>query len=467
MSESSEMVSTRQNVLLLMSDQHRADCIGRYGRFPLSTPNLDELSRTGTDFRKAYSATALCAPARRTLHTGLTGYSHGVLGDDARVVLKVPTLASLLAEQGYRTHATGKLHLWPKWDNHGFQSMDRADWVEPRDDNDYSRFMRRHAPNRRWMKGESDFDPHSRQVNPWDLDEDLHYSAWCTNSALEFLKSRPAQQPFFLMVSFLPPHPPLFPMPDLYDKYLASHIPPPHAGEWSRFLSDPPASTSPLAWNGALDKDEMHSFRAAYLACIEQVDDHIGTLLESIPNNTLILYLSDHGDMLGDHFLYRKRGPYEGSARIPLLIRLPDGVSPKSAEIHTPVELMDIAPTILESIGLPIPAWMDGSSLLPLLYGGQISRQHIHGENVDFPPMRSGMQFITDGYWKFIWFPSLGQEQLFHIGDDPHETTDLSNNPRLDSTRTHFRQLLIHELAGRPEGFTDGHSLLRVPMSHE
>ncbi len=452
----------RANVLLLMSDQHRADCLGMRGHPTLETPTLDSLAKSGADFTSAYSATALCAPARRTLLTGQSASRHGVLDENAQKPLTGATLAGLLGQQGYQTHLVGKLHLWPPRNFHGFQSADWADWIDPRNDNDYTAFMRAQSRGRPWIVGQHAFDQNSRRACPWALEEHLHFSNWCSDSAVSFLRARDKRRPFFLMASFIPPHPPLFPLRELLEKYLARETPAPAIGRWSAFLAEPAADAVPLAWHGRLNPEAMHAFRAAYYASIEHIDTLIAPILDRVPANTLILYLSDHGDMLGDHYLFRKRAPYEGATRIPLIIKLPESARAARVSIDTAVELMDIVPTVLDYLGLPLPETVDGVSLLPLvLRSGSIERQFIHGENSRLPPLGSGMQFVTDGKWKFVWYPSLGREQLFHLEKDPEELTDLAEDARHVGRLGELRAQLVRALNGRAEGFTDGVQLLK------
>lgn len=451
----------RPNILLLMSDQHRGDCLGRRAHPTLRTPNLDLLAETGVDFLHAYSATGLCAPARRTLLTGQSASHHGVLDQNAQRPLTAPTLARILAEQGYQTHLVGKLHLWPRRDFHGFQAADWADWLHPQDDNDYSRLMRSRARGRPWTATPHSFDQNSRHVSAWGLEEPLHFSNWCAESAMTFLRSRDPRNPFFLMVSFIAPHPPLLPLRHRLDAHLAMDTPRPAIGSWSSFLAEPSADASPLAWHGSLSSDAMHTLRAAYFALIEHVDDLIAPLVRNVPPNTLVLYLSDHGDMLGDHYLFRKRAPYEGSVRIPLIMRFPESSGMANTMVDTAVELMDIVPTILDYLGLPLSGAMDGTSLLPLIRGESITRRFIHGENAFLPPLRSGMQFVTDGEWKFIWYPELGRQQLFHLNVDPNELDDLSEDANYSNRVALLRAHLVRVLNGRAERFTDGAQLLK------
>jgi len=180
--------------------------------------------------------------------------------------------------------------------------------------------------------------------------------------------------------------------------------------------------------------------------------------------------------MLGDHQWVRKRNAYEPSARIPFFIRFPDTMGlPQGQCIDRLVDVTDVMPTLLDAVGLPVPETVEGRSVLPLLRGETVWRAYVHGECANITTLNSGMQYLTDGRWKYIWFPALAKEQLFDLATDPREMTDLASDPASMDTLGDWRELLIRELTGRPEGFTDGHTLLRLagptadiigPLSH-
>jgi arylsulfatase len=446
------------NVLLIMSDQHRADCVGNSAH--VSTPNLDALAASGTSFERAYSASALCAPARRTLASGLRPVSHGVLDEKWNRPLRAPTLASILSRRGFHSHIVGKLHVWPSWQALGYKSASQTDWVHPAHDSPYSKYVRAHAGDRKWVEGDHDFDQNSRSVRTWRLNEGLHYTHWCAEEALRFLADAPQGQPFFLTVSFVPPHPPLFPTEELLNKYLGRASAPVQTGDWSARYGRPDGEGRTASfWRGRLPDEEMHLFRSAYYASIEHVDEQIGRILRSVPANTLVLYLSDHGDMLGDHYLFHKRAPYEASTRIPMIIRLPPGLAAPSRKVRDAVELMDIMPTVLDVLKIPLPPHgVDGMSLMPLIVGRPLNRRYIHGENARLPPARSSVHFLTDGRWKYVWFPETATEQLFHIDGDSGETFDLAHDTESSEVVSAMRDLMVQALRGRSR-LTDGRRL--------
>ena len=197
-----------------------------------------------------------------------------------------------------------------------------------------------------------------------------------------------------------------------------------------------------------------------YYACISQVDHQIGRIMQKLEtegemDNTYILFISDHGELLGDHNLYRKSLPYDGSSRVPFLIRGP-GIQPGTL-CSQPVELMDVMPSLLDACGLPVPPTVDGKSVLPLLRGETAWREAIHGEHIY---EGGSVQYIVTDHDKYIWFSSSGREQYFDQSLDPLEEHDRSRDPGCQVRIEHLRNILIRELAGREDGHSDGHRLI-------
>ena len=473
------------NILLLMTDQHRGDCLGIDGHPVLQTPYLDAVGGTGIHFRRAYSACPVCLPARRTLITGQQPCHHGVLAN-AIAPLTAATLPEVLSEAGYQTHLVGKLHLFPERKLYGFHSAQWADCPIPglrmstrhhdalanhfSSENDYERFLSRSnmtPPGVPAVSSAHGLDDNGHIARPWHLPEPLHFSNWCADQAIEFLERRDPTRPFFLKVSFFHPHTPCTPPPWYFDLYMAMDLPRPHVGDWVDQSTIPSRGMAVDAPRVNLEPHVLKQFMSGYFGSITHVDHQIGRIMQIIPKNTIIVFCSDHGEMMGDHHWMRKSLPYEGSARIPLLMKFPEGTGlPQGRVVDEPVELMDIMPTLLDAAGTSIPETVDGHSVLPLLRGESQWRPYLHGElsNVpllssDDPYRRTGMQYLTDGKRKYIWFPGLGIEQFFDLERDPHEINDRSEDSELTDEVSAWRSRLIKELADRPEGFTNGQSL--------
>ena len=448
-------MSDRPNILLLMTDQHRADCLSaERSRHPVRTPFLDEVAATGTRFTRAYSACPVCVPARRTLMTGTRPRTHRLVMN-GWCDLPFPTLPGVLRDAGYQTHLVGKLHFAPSRARYGFDSMRWADAPWYHDDpvgrdNDYFRFLAAHGISPAEAQAHA-MTANGHPARPFHLDERFHFSNWCAAEALEFLDRRDPTCPFFLNVSLIHPHQPLTPPRDYLDKYLRPEVdvPPPVVGDWVDAAPDGRVES----WRIDLPPAEARYQRAAYYATIEHLDGQLGRVLRAVPRDTIVLFCSDHGEMLGDHRWMRKRTPYEGSARVPMLLRLP-GQSP--AVDDRPAELMDVMPTLLDAAGVDVPETVGGQSLL-----GDARRGFVHGECSEVPTMNSGMQYVTDGRRKFCWWPGRGEGQFFDLEADPDERFDVIDD-RPDEA-AEWRGRLVGELDGRPEGFVKDGELARLP----
>lgn len=460
------------NILLLMTDEQRGDCLGserKRSGIPVRTPFLDELALNGTRFSAAYSACPVCVPARRTTMTGQRPSSHGLLCNGWAPLL-APTLPQVLHDHGYQTHLVGKLHFKPQRARFGFDAMDWADSpVIAGDSNDYTRFLRENGVGPDAFRAGQHHGCTSNGVPtaPWHLDDRLHFTSWCSTKAVDFLERRDPSCPFFLKVSFVHPHQPLTPPRYLLEKYLRPEcpIPEPFVGDWARVFADDEWPNLPVdAWRINLPLEEMRYMRAAYYATVEHIDLQIGRILRNIPKNTVVIFTSDHGEMLGDHQWQRKRNPWEPSARVPMIVQLPEGYDQANGQTcDAPVELMDIMPTLLAAAGADIPETVDGSSMLPLCAGDQSRwRDYVHGECNTMVEFGSGMQYVTDGKQKLTWFPGRGEGQFFDLENDPKEMTNCIDDPVYADAVRLWTGRLIEELEGRPEGFVASGKLQKL-----
>jgi arylsulfatase A-like enzyme len=177
-------------------------------------------------------------------------------------------------------------------------------------------------------------------------------------------------------------------------------------------------------------------------------------------DNTLIIFTSDHGDMMGDHHLHRKTYAYEGSARIPFVIRYPKGLDAPTGIFDHVVGLQDVMPTILEVAGIDIPESVTGMSVLSAARG-ESWRKFLHGEHSPCYSADEAMHYLTDGKEKYIYFPKSGDEQFFHIARDRNELYDLAKDPNYRDRVEIWRNRLIKLLSKRDDGFSDGEKLLR------
>jgi arylsulfatase A-like enzyme len=291
-------------------------------------------------------------------------------------------------------------------------------------------------------------------VRPWVYDDMLHPTSWVTTQGIDFLRRRDPTRPFFLMLSYHRPHPPLDPPKCFLERYLQKELPPLPMGDWvDHELPTCRGLDSPVP----RDPAQIDLARRAYYAQLSHIDQQVNRMVVALHEagalqNTAILFTADHGDMLYDHNYIAKALPYDGSCRVPFILRLP-GRNPWDGKpgqrVEAPVELRDLFPTFCDIAGAPVPEGLDGASVLPLLRGEERGwREYIHGEHVAGPQSN---HWLTDGREKYAWFSQTGREQLFEIATDPQELHDMA--PVRQDRVAYWRRRLIRELEGRPEGF--------------
>jgi arylsulfatase A-like enzyme len=466
-------MAAQPNVILICVDQWRGDCLSVAGHPVVHTPYLDQMALEGVRFSRAYSATPTCIPARAALYTGLSQRTHGRVGYQDGVPWDYPvTIAGEFTRHGYQTQAVGKLHVYPERSQIGFQNVILHDGFlhfARRRDRDYA-LMDDYLP---WLREracpDADYFDHGLNCNsqitrPWDKPEHLHPTNFIVTQAIDFLRRRDTRKPFFLYLGFHRPHQPYDPPAWAFEHYVDAEMPAPPVGDWVDDLLTPYATPHrPDLVVGELAPSVLRRARAGYYGHMTHIDHQINRFLEVLHefrqrDNTYVCFVSDHGEMLGDHRCFRKSLPYEGSARVPLILKGPrnSGIPPGAARDEL-VELRDIMPTLLECAGLPIPDGVEGRSFLPFARGQDRPwRPHLHGEHIIFG---QSLQWITDGHEKYVWWSGTGREQLFNLHDDPQERHDLARTGEAAGRLVHWRKVLIGELAGREEGFADGEGL--------
>ncbi len=458
------MPERRPDILLLLVDQHRGDCLTSDGHPVLMTPNIDAIGGNGTRFTCAYSTTAVCHPARRSLLSGQFPDSHGARTNVDDWWEVEHTIGTLFRDAGYQTGWVGlTMHQHPPRRRLGFEEVVLSDY---RIDDDYDAFMQRDLEEGGAGYYDSGILYNDWTARPFPHREELHMTNWTVHEAQRFLDRRDPTRPFCLVVSFTAPHPPLIPPAFYLERYLRTGVPDPHIGDWATPPAHGGIGAGPAGSSVDLKGEALLSARAGYYGLINHLDDQIHRLVNGQhrgvdPKETVILYTSDHGEMLGDHHMWKKSVPYEGSAHIPLQIRLPAEYSgPTGQVLDVPVCLEDILPTMLDVAGIDIPDSIDGMSLAGCLRGDPppssrvLHLQNAHGSK------RLKHHTLTDGREKFIWFTDDGREQFFRLTDDPHELHDLSACPEEAERVDGWRHQLIQELTGCPEGFTDGRRLI-------
>ncbi|MBB6732146.1 sulfatase [Cohnella zeiphila] len=448
----------KPNLLLIMCDQLRYDVLGCYGNKLVQTPNMDRLARMGVVFDQAYSQTPVCVPARHGLISGLNPFEIGLLKNEGLSKEIEDPLPERIREQGYHTCAVGKMHFHPVRKHYGFDRMLLSEEVPSHfDDDEYLQFLRTqgygHVTEPHGKRSELYYVP---QVS--ELPGHLHTTAWTADTACRVIRQN-QNRPFFLFTSFIKPHPPFDPSAPYDTMYPTDQVPPPKRREHERTPDD--------AWievmndfkvNGidSLSHEDELKMRAYYYGCVSQVDAQIGQILDTLEScglidDTLIVFTSDHGEMLGDHYSYGKRTYYEMSAKVPLIVSWPAAL-PQGERREQLALLQDIYATLIAAAGGKVPAASSGVDLLPAARQTERpTREKIFAE------IGRGRLFKTMLRWdryKYIYHANGGKENLFDLLADPDEFNDISAlHPELcrecrEQLTDHYRAYGLAEALG-------------------
>ncbi len=461
----------KPNILLIVCDQFRSDCFSFKGHPDVLTPNLDDLAAHGVSFENAYSLVPSCIPARATLFTGQHASKHGRVGYEDGIPWDY---SEMLAEQltvgGYQSACIGKMHVHPPRKQCGFEKVELHDgylshyrdqklpyYLHQAQHDDYLHFLKDKAGVDADII-QTGIDPNSRIAYPWPYAEDLHPSSWCTTRAIRFLQTRDRDKPFFLMSSYVRPHQP-FDAPAAYqDIYREKSLRPPFVGDWETEERSERFGNFKDSLFGTTQEESKRRAMCGYYANITHLDSQIGRLLMALEedgslDDTLILFVSDHGEELFDHHLYRKAFPYQGSVHIPLIVSPGKNLGQVEQSSNSELcDLADILPTLLDFAGLDIPQHVDGLSLKELVLGKEEgARAYLHGEHAFVEQCSS--QFIVSASDKYIWYSETGEEQYFKLGEDPHELHNAIHDEACQSRIAELRTRLLAELEGREEGF--------------
>lgn len=469
----------KPNIVLMMVDQMRGDCLGVNGNEFIETPNLDMMATEGYNFENAYTAVPSCIASRAAILTGMSQKSHGRVGYEDGVSWNYEnTIASEFSKAGYHTQCIGKMHVYPERNLCGFHNIMLHDGylhfarnkegkastqIEQCDD--YLKWFRE-------KKGHNvdlidiGLDCNSWVSRPWGYEENLHPTNWVVNESIDFLRRRDTSKPFFLKMSFVRPHSPLDPPKFYFDMYKDEDLPSPLMGDWANKEDEENRGKDINCIKGIINKKALKRAKAAYYGSITHIDHQIGRFLIALSeygelNNTIFLFVSDHGDMMGDHNWFRKGIPYEGSSRVPFFIYDPGNLlkGKKGKVFDEVLELRDIMPTLLDFAHISIPNTVEGLSLKDLIEERDSTwREYIHGEH-SFG--EDSNHYIVTKKDKFIWFSQRDEEQYFDLEKDPKELTNRINSEEYKERIDYLRKILIKELDGREEGYTDGNRLLK------
>ncbi|MBN1351586.1 sulfatase-like hydrolase/transferase [candidate division KSB1 bacterium] len=487
----------KPNILVIITDQQRQDHLGCYGNKIIQTPNIDRLADSGIRFNRHYVNNPLCMPGRATLFTGLTPRGHTVRTNGINLPPQFTVLPEILNSTGYQTHLIGKLHLnchhskvpgmITETENHqalkagksvgGFESGEMSishgthvrgayhDWLQKKLNG---------SPNP-WLTIRENQGYGAEQCIYTEISEELHHSTWVANRTIDFLKHRDSTRPFFVWCSFPDPHHPFCPPPKYAELYPPEKIPVPVRRDGE--LDDLPPHFR-QAYAGA----QQFSGRAVNMptkmadiqyreiigltyGMISLIDANVGRILNALnalqlEDETLVIFTSDHGDLMGDHWLMNK-GPFhfEGLLKVPFIVRLPSSrgagraVDCLTSHLDFPPTILDFANMEFSEENVPHPPEaplqrpaLPGKSLMPILSGESFSlRDAVLVEN-DEDYLGINLRTLITERFKLTCYSDRDFGELFDLQQDPGELHNLWAAPEFATLKNELKLRLLDEL---------------------
>jgi choline-sulfatase len=433
-----KLKSKKPNLLFIWTDEQRADTMAVYGNTKIRVPNLNKLVSESVVFKNAYVTQPVCSPSRCSVMTGLWPHTSGVFRNNLPLPEDTPCLPELLNDTDYRTAHMGKWHLGDEiFPQHGFE-----EWVSIED-----MYWKRYTKVRHREHAMSNYYHYlvslghklnGRFVRAYAAGLPFEQSKpkFLERRACDFLR-RHRNEPFILYVNFLEPHMPFTgPFDNEYD---------PAYVDLPANFDDPLEGNEPLVYRRmreqimkkyGSDEQSIRKLIARYWGLVTEVDTCVGGILNTLEklglaDNTIVVYTSDHGDMMGGHRLVTKGVMYEEASKVPWIMRIPR-LGRKQRIIEQPVSHIDLVPTLLELMGGKAGQSIQGQTLLPLIKGGKVSEDHVFIEwNVGKgPELNAAVRTVVspDG-WKLSLFKG-DKSQLFNLKKDPGETTNLFDSGR-------------------------------------
>ena len=483
-------MAKQPNILIFFADQLRADALGCYGNTVCQTPNLDALAASGTRFENSFTPDPICVPARACLTTG--NYPHRATGTKNNTGLirdDQPRLAAHFAACGYETYACGKLHYVPYAAPdqprllHGFQHCDLTesgrlvnqhdplctrrgleDYIDYLADVGYEGFSRAHGI------GNNDV-----RSSPSPLPAEHHVDAWVANRTIQRLNEHVEHhaehdKPFLIFSSFPKPHSPYDPPHEYLARYDVRDIPAP-VGDPAMLADRNPFLQRTRVTHGieTLSPAALRVIKMHYYALITHQDAQVGRVMKALEqsgqaDNTIVLFLADHGDLMGDFGTYFKCNFFEGSVHVPILFA-GHGV-PAGQRRQQLVGLQDILPTLAAMTDCPLGQDVHGLDITQAVRHADASVRDLYYSQCFDAPQQLAM--VTDGRWKYCWAQQGPTEELYDLATDPHELTNLATRPDAESLLAPWRERLIAEARKVGDtGILDGDTLASAPCDRE
>ena len=437
------------NILVILTDQQRHDCLGFADNAQLQTPHLDAIAKGGVHFANTFCAYPVCTPSRYSLLSGLATRAHGGWSNHATLLPHLPTFPRELRAAGYRTAAVGKMHFAPTYLDVGFDQLQLCEQDgDGRFDDDYHRYLRERdlldavdiMDQRREFRAratQSYWDNFGAMQS--DLDEENHSTTWIAERALDNLANWDERGGNLLMCGFVKPHHPFDPPApwiEMYDPDAIEILP-----GWT---PDVPADDQQYPGyfpNAELSEAKLRRVIAYYYATISQIDHHVGRMTallkqRGLYDDTVIVFASDHGEYLGFHHMLLKNGPmYEPLMRVPLLIKFAGQSGNAGERIEGLASLCDVAPTLLRAAGVEPPTTMKGHDL-----GAPVAkREWIFADN------KGGQMLMArDDRYKLIWSSDASQNRFYDLQSDPLEMHNRIGDAAMQSEIARCREALAN-----------------------
>lgn len=413
------MNNNKKNIILILTDQMRGDCLGVNGNDKIMTPFIDDLAKSGMNFENAQAANPSCIPARASILTGLPAEENGFYGYCDKIPWSYKdTMVDRFNSLGYKTINVGKTHFYPQRNDMNFvvnklydpQRLD-ADFIS-----DYHLWL--NEQDRTIEDPAIHYDNNGWPVFEWPGKAYYHPTEWTMRTSIEEIE-KCNDNPFFMQISFHRPHPPFDPPKYYLDLYRDTNLPDPVEGDWStKFACIEPTVHGQY---GKIDEKYISLAQKAYYASITHIDYQIGRLTEYLQqnkllDNTVIMFTSDHGEMLGDHNMFRKATPFKGAVHIPFIVRDGVNVGVKSSKLATHIDIM---PTLLSYVD-PLNSSVTDRAINLV---SDSDRDYLIGEH----PFDKGWNFVLTAKYKYIWDSVSGEEWCFDAVNDTQEKENIIN----------------------------------------
>jgi arylsulfatase A-like enzyme len=499
-------MTTVRNILFIMCDQLRWDYLSCYGHPTLQTPHIDGLAARGVRFDSAYVQSPVCGSSRASFYTGRTVFSHGSTWNGVPLPIGELAVGDYLRPHGITTAVVGKTHMVPDAEGMarlglnrsaeigvilsepGFDPYERDDGLHPMP------LLRKKGGKLRyndWLRaqgypGDNPWDdyansaegPNGEVLSAWNLrysnlparvKEEHSETAYMTDRGMEFIREM-GEQPWLLHLSFIKPHWPYIAPAPYHAIYGPNSFLPPHRSERQRDNPHPvyAAFQQHQVSRSFSDDNVRNTVLTGYMGLVKQIDDHMGRLFRFLEQSgrlkdTMIVFTSDHGDYLGDHWLGEKELFHEQSVRVPLIVYDPDPSADRTRGTveRRFVEAIDLLPTFLDAVEAKASRHrLEGRSILPLLRGGASAawRDSVFSE-IDYAFYQArnilavgasdarGYMIRTDR-WKYLYFKGY-RPQLFDLDSDPDEFADLGDDPGFGAVRNEMHGRLFERLLAR------------------